>query len=241
MKVQRYNVSPVNSNSVYEDPAGALVFASDYDALAAELEKYKDFCAVMYQVLGVVGAPDNLLDAAHDAASGNILDNAIDTLLPVREVDFNLAPGDTAYADLLAIVETFKELKPKLQAIIDRGAVMEIVVPDTPVGYEDTKSLGGKAPSPFRGLPIVEDDDDTKDAEAVEHVEDENNPPFDQVLMEHRISVIYEVREKIEHWEIRNRWIAKAHDDKGEVIVQGCAFTPKSAVDAVLDLLAGDL
>jgi hypothetical protein len=80
MKVQRY--LQIGSAMCPAVDSGSWVSAFDYDALASKLEQYKDLCAALYQMAGLVGAPVRFLDALHDAASGEILVNPIDALLP---------------------------------------------------------------------------------------------------------------------------------------------------------------
>src|SRR5882672_40219 len=90
MTIQRY-AARVLSPTI---DGGDVVMATDYDTLAAKLEVYKDLCAAMYQMAGVVGAPERFLDALYAASAGEIQDNPIGTLLPTSIAEFDDPRGE---------------------------------------------------------------------------------------------------------------------------------------------------
>jgi hypothetical protein len=90
-EVQRY--LQIGSAMCPAVDSGGWVSAFDYDALASKLEQYKDLCAAMYQMAGLVGAPERFLDALHDAASGQIMENPIETLLPTTIEEYEDSRG----------------------------------------------------------------------------------------------------------------------------------------------------
>ncbi|HBN9488737.1 TPA: hypothetical protein L3876_000009 [Pseudomonas aeruginosa] len=76
------------------DPKTILALLDEIDGLKAEKEALRKFAAEAYQVLGALDAPENVLNNASDAASGDPLRH--ETLLPFFAEDYEALRKDAA-------------------------------------------------------------------------------------------------------------------------------------------------
>ncbi|MFU7297274.1 ead/Ea22-like family protein [Pseudomonas aeruginosa] len=76
------------------NPKTVLALLDEIDGLKAENEALRRFAAEVYQVLGALDAPENVLDNASDAANGVPLRH--ETLLPFFADDYESMQKDAA-------------------------------------------------------------------------------------------------------------------------------------------------
>ncbi|EOE6906647.1 hypothetical protein L4643_002451 [Pseudomonas aeruginosa] len=76
------------------NPTTILALLDEIDGLKAEKEALRKFAAEAYQVLGALDAPENVLNNASDAASGDPLRH--ETLLPFFAEDYEALRKDAA-------------------------------------------------------------------------------------------------------------------------------------------------
>ncbi|MDY1084386.1 ead/Ea22-like family protein [Pseudomonas aeruginosa] len=76
------------------NPKTILALLDEIDGLKAEKEALRKFAAEAYQVLGALDAPENILNNASDAASGDPLRH--ETLLPFFAEDYEALRKDAA-------------------------------------------------------------------------------------------------------------------------------------------------
>ncbi|EQB1849654.1 hypothetical protein [Pseudomonas aeruginosa] len=79
---------------VASTPKAILALLDEIDGLKAEKEVLRKFAAEAYQVLGALDAPENVLNNASDAASGDPLRH--ETLLPFFAEDYEALRKDAA-------------------------------------------------------------------------------------------------------------------------------------------------
>ncbi|MGC8093411.1 hypothetical protein ACP3VF_10420 [Pseudomonas paraeruginosa] len=98
IRIERSEDEPISSAWELFDsaanPKTILALLDEIDGLKAEKEALRKFAAEAYQVLGALDAPENVLNNASDAASGDPLRH--ETLLPFFAEDYEALRKDAA-------------------------------------------------------------------------------------------------------------------------------------------------